>query len=94
MMKPLNSCFELKSITDDNVTVEMIFSDKTLCETLNILQKFLIASGYTVDANDSLKFVENPSLTVNSAKVVNTPVSDYDFSKQEASIPQVFQARE
>ena len=73
----MNSCFELKSISDDNISVEVYFADKTLEETLDILHKFLVASGYSVESGSALRFAKLPSLT----------------STVAAPVPQEFTAR-
>jgi len=44
-------------MSDDKVSVEIYFSDKTLEETLDIIQKFLVVSGYSIGSDNKLGFV-------------------------------------
>lgn len=53
----MNSTFELRSTSEDGVTVELYFSDKSLDETLEVIKKFLIASGYQIDNDSMLLFI-------------------------------------
>jgi hypothetical protein len=59
-------------MSDDNVSVEVYFADKTLEEALDVLHKFLVASGYSVESGTKLGFVET--------RAQDTPVTPQEFT--------------